>query len=45
MQAGSSAADEDKLASEEIESVWNFISSRLFDMEVGNAKEKVRFDV
>ena len=45
MQAGSSAADEDKLASEEIELVWNFISSRLFDTEIGNAKEKVRFDL
>ena len=45
MQAGSSAAEEDKLAAEEIDLVWNFISSRLFDTEVGNAKEKVRFNV
>ena len=34
-----------KLAAEEIDLVWNFISSRLFDTEVGNAKEKVRFNV
>lgn len=45
MQAGSSAADEDKLASEEIKLLWNFISSRLFNMEIGNAKEKVRFNL
>lgn len=44
MQAGTSAADEDKLAAEELDLVWNFISSRLFDTEVSNAKEKVRFD-
>jgi chromosome partitioning protein len=44
MQAGSSAAEEDKLAAEEIDSVWDFINSKLFNTEAGNAKEKVRFD-
>ena len=45
MNAGSSAVDEDKSAADEIDAVWSFISSKLFDIEAKNAKEKVRFNV
>lgn len=45
MNIGSSAAEEDKQAAEEIELIWNFVNSKLFNTEVGNAKEKIRFNV
>ncbi len=53
MKGGTSAAEDDKLAESEITEVWNFISSKLFnmeiknikEMEIENAKEKVRFDI
>lgn len=45
MNIGSSAAIEDKLAAEEINGVWEFINSKLFDLREKNAKEKVRFNV
>lgn len=44
MNIGGSAADEDKLASEEISKIWDFISLRLFNLENHNEKEKVRFN-
>lgn len=45
MSAGISAASDDKGAKEEIRSLWNFISSRLFNTHEKNAKEKIRFNV
>lgn len=45
MNVGSSAAEEDKSAEEEVTLAWNLISTRLFNKEVGDAKEKVRFNV
>lgn len=45
MNAGTSAAAEDKTAMEEMNEIWNFISSKLFNMERGDEKEKIRFDI
>lgn len=45
MNVGGSAASEDKSAREEIEGLWSFIRGRLFDLEVRDAKEKIRFKV
>ena len=45
MSAGTSAVSEDKGAKDEISSLWNFISFKLFNTSVKNAKEKVRFNI
>lgn len=45
MNAGTSATAEDKGAKEEVEALWSFISTKLFDIGKENAKAKVRFDV
>lgn len=44
MNVGSSAALEDKLAAEELNAIWKFISSKLFDLKEKNAKEKIQFN-
>jgi chromosome partitioning protein len=43
MNAGTSAAEEDKAAKEEIEALWNFIYNKLYGIKDDNTKEKVRF--
>lgn len=45
MNIGSSAAVDDKQAAEELSEIWNFISSKLFDLEEKDAKEKIRFNI
>lgn len=45
MNVGSSAAIEDKLAAEELGTIWKFVSMKLFDLGDKNEKEKVRFDL
>jgi chromosome partitioning protein len=45
MSIGSSAAVYDKAAKEEIEILWDFMNSKLFDIGKENAKEKIRFNV
>lgn len=45
MAAGTSAATEDKGAKEELEVLWEFVYSKLFDIGKKNAKEKIRFNV
>lgn len=45
MNAGITAAEEDKLAAEEMRELWKFIMSKLFKQEIINDKEKVRFNV
>ena len=42
---GSSAAEDNKEAEEEVGRLWEFISSKLFDKEMVDAKEKIRFNV
>ena len=44
MNVGSSASVEDKFAAEELKEIWEFVSSKLFELGDKNAKEKVRFD-
>lgn len=45
MAAGTSAATEDKGAKEELEVLWEFVYSKLFDIGKKDAKEKIRFNV
>lgn len=45
MNAGTSASSEDKGAKEEIEALWNFINTKLFNTGKKNEKAKIRFDV
>jgi chromosome partitioning protein len=45
MNVGSSAAEEDKAAAEELKKVWEFVSGKLFNTKVDNEKEKIRFNV
>ncbi|PCJ22178.1 MAG: peptidyl-arginine deiminase [Rickettsiales bacterium] len=45
MSVGDSATAEDKGAKEEVELLWKFISSKLFDKGEKNAKEKVRLNI
>lgn len=45
MNMGTSAAEEDKLAHDELKEIWHFISSKLLFTRDEHAKEKVRFDV
>ena len=45
MNSGSSAGEEDKLAAEEINEIWRFVSSKLYNEEMTDEKEKVRFDI
>ena len=45
MSAGTSAVSEDRLAKEEVEILWGFINTKLFDIGKENAKEKVRFNI
>lgn len=45
MNVGSSAAEDNKEAEEEIEKLWEFVNSKLFDKEIVDAKEKIRLNV
>lgn len=45
MGAGTSAADEDKLAKEEISLLWDFLNTKLFVQEGKHDKEKIRINV
>ena len=45
MNIGSSAGEDNTEAEEEIEKLWEFIYSKLFNMKVADEKEKVRLNI